>query len=247
MLIFGRNSVREAILSDAKIHKVFLRANLKGKENQEIIDKIKDSGIEYKFLPKEVLDKKTNGENNQGFVAEISEFEYSDVDEIVNFAKQKGEPLFLCILDGIEDPHNLGSIIRTCECAGVHGIIIEKVRACDVNPTVIKVSAGACNHMKIARVSNIPQTIKNLKKLGVWVYSVELGNNLIYNTNLKGDLAIVIGSEGFGTRPIVKSSCDDVVTLPMFGNVNSLNASNACAIALYEAVRQRGDYNNAKR
>lgn len=239
MYIFGRNSVREAIVSGQNVHKVFIKEGELGKENQELIDLVKRNGIEYKFLPKAMMDKKSDNEKHQGFIAEISEFVYSTIGEMQEYALSKGEQLFLCILDGIEDPHNLGSILRTCECAGVHGVIIEKNRACEVNSTVIKVSAGASAHIKVARVPNIPQVIERLKKQGVWVYSVEVGNDMIYDTNLRGDLAIVIGSEGRGTRRIILDKCDGVVSLPMYGKVNSLNASNACAIALYEAVRQR--------
>ena len=240
MIIYGRNSVREALISDVtKISTIYIKQGVLGKENQEVIDLIKQSGVQYKFVARQKLDELSRGEANQGFVAKISDFAYSGVDEIINYAQAKGEQLFLVLLDGITDVNNLGNIIRSCECAGVHGIIMEKVRACEVNATAIKVSAGAINHIKIARVSNLPQTINRLKKMGVWVYSVELGGKDIYKTNLKGDLALVIGSEGEGTRRIVKQSCDDIITLPMCGKVNSLNASNATAIALYEALRQR--------
>ena len=239
MLIYGKNSIKEALLSNQQFEKIFIQNDLKGAENEKIIENIKKQSAPYTFLPKNVLDKKTNGDRHQGFVAEIAEYKYFEIDEIINDAKQKGEQLFLCLLDGIEDPHNLGSIIRSCECAGVQGIIMEKRNCCDVNATVMKVSAGALNYVKIAKVANLPQTIDVLKKRGIWVYSIELGGENIYKSNLKGDIAIVIGSEGFGTRKLVKEKCDQVLTLPMKGKVNSLNASNACAIALFEALRQR--------
>lgn len=239
MLIYGKNSIKEALLSNQQFEKIFIQNDLKGAENEKIIENIKKQSAPYTFLPKNVLDKKTNGDRHQGFVAEIAEYKYFEIDEIIDDAKQKGEQLFLCLLDGIEDPHNLGSIIRSCECAGVQGIIMEKRNCCDVNATVMKVSAGALNYVKIAKVANLPQTIDVLKKRGIWVYSIELGGENIYKSNLKGDIAIVIGSEGFGTRKLVKEKCDQVLTLPMKGKVNSLNASNACAIALFEALRQR--------
>lgn len=239
MLIYGKNSIKEALSSNQQFEKIFIQNDLKGAENEKIIENIKKQSAPYTFLPKNVLDKKTNGDRHQGFVAEIAEYKYFEIDEIINDAKQKGEQLFLCLLDGIEDPHNLGSIIRSCECAGVQGIIMEKRNCCDVNATVMKVSAGALNYVKIAKVANLPQTIDVLKKRGIWVYSIELGGENIYKSNLKGDIAIVIGSEGFGTRKLVKEKCDQVLTLPMKGKVNSLNASNACAIALFEALRQR--------
>lgn len=239
MLIYGKNSIKEALSSNQQFEKIFIQNDLKGAENEKIIENIKKQSAPYTFLPKNVLDKKTNGDRHQGFVAEIAEYKYFEIDEIIDDAKQKGEQLFLCLLDGIEDPHNLGSIIRSCECAGVQGIIMEKRNCCDVNATVMKVSAGALNYVKIAKVANLPQTIDVLKKRGIWVYSIELGGENIYKSNLKGDIAIVIGSEGFGTRKLVKEKCDQVLTLPMKGKVNSLNASNACAIALFEALRQR--------
>lgn len=240
MLIYGKNSIKEALNANSSFEKIFVQEDLKGEENQKIIEQIKNCGAPYSFLAKKVMDKKAKFDKHQGFIAEVAEYEYSTVDDIVNFAIEKGEHIFLVILDGIEDPHNLGSIIRSCECAGVQGIILEKRNCCDVNATVMKVSAGALNYVKIAKVTNIAQTIEGLKKRGVWVYSVELGGQNIYDANLKGDIAIVIGSEGFGTKRIVKEKSDAVLTLPMKGRVNSLNASNACAIALFEALRQRG-------
>ena len=239
MLIFGRNSVREALLSEQNIGSVYIKKGITGEENQAVIEIVKRSGVQYKFVPKEKLDALCEGAQHQGFVAKVADFAYCEVQDIIDYAHSRGEQLFVVMLDGIKDPHNLGSIIRSCECAGVHGIIIEKVRACEVNQTVIKVSAGASNHVKVARVANIAQQINKLKRQGVWCYAVELGGENIFKTNLKGDIALVIGSEGEGVRDIVKKSCDAIVTLPMYGKVNSLNASNACAIALYEALRQR--------
>lgn len=239
MLVFGRNSAREALNSGTQIEKIFVQEDIRGEENQQIVEKIKQSNYPYSFLPKKVMDKKSGGEKHQGFIADVAEFKYSTVDEIVNGAVESGEQVFLCILDGISDPHNLGSIIRSCECAGVQGIIMEKRNCCDINATVMKVSAGAINYVKVAKVTNLAQTIEGLKKRGIWVYSIELGGGCIYKANLKGDIAVVIGSEGFGTRRLVKEKCDDVLSLPMKGKVNSLNASNACAIALFEILRQR--------
>lgn len=239
MIIYGRNSVREALTSETEISTIYIREGIRGEENQQVIDLIKKLGVKYKFVANEKLDSLSGGEHHQGFVAQVSDFNYSSLDDIIAYANGKGEQLFLVLLDGIKDVNNLGNIIRSCECAGVHGIVIEKVRACEVNATAIKVSAGASAHMKIARVPNLVQVINRLKKMGVWVYSIELGGQDIYKTNLKGDIALVIGSEGEGTRRLVKQSCDLVLSLPMRGKVNSLNASNATAIALYEALRQR--------
>lgn len=239
MIIFGRNSVREALNSSAKLEKIYIQDDVRGSENQALVDSIKQSGVPYNFLNKKAMDKKANNERHQGFIAEMSSFEYSELDEIVESARQNNEQIFLVLLDGIEDPHNLGSIIRSCECAGVQGVVIEKRNSCEINSTVMKVSAGAINHIKVAKVGNLVQAIEYLKKQNVWVYAVELGGQNIYDANLKGDIAVVIGSEGFGTRRIVKEKSDVVVSIPMKGKVNSLNASNACAIALFEALRQR--------
>ena len=184
------------------------------------------------------LDKKF-GKRHQGFVCDTVEFKYSEVEEILEYAQSKDEAPFIVILDGIEDPHNLGAIVRTCECAGVHGIIIPNRRACQVNETVIKTSAGATANMKIASVTNINTTIEKLKEQGVWVYGLELGGKDVYKTNLTGPIALVVGSEGFGISRLVKQNCDEVISLPQKGRINSLNASVACGIAVYEILKQR--------
>ena len=238
MIISGRNSVREAVNSDKNINVIYIQDSVKGSENQELIEMIKSKGYRYQFMPKGVMDRKW--ERHQGFACDVEDYKYYELDEILNLAYKSGEQLFLLILDGIEDPHNLGSIIRTAECAGVHGIILEKRNACDVNATVSRISAGAVNHVKIAKVTNINMVINTLKQKGVWVYALEIGGEDIYKTNLKGDIALVIGSEGNGVSRLTKSKCDGIVTLPMKGKVNSLNASNASAIAVYEILRQRG-------
>lgn len=240
MVIFGRNAVREAVRANSGIEEIFIQNDIRGGESQELVDMIKDSGIKYSFLPKFVIDKKvTRDDRHQGFVAKMASYNYVEVEDIVRHANDLGEQLFVVLLDGVEDPQNFGNIIRTCECANVHGIIIPKHNACDVTPTVVKVSAGAVNHMMIAKVPSLVQTIESLKKQGVWVYSAELGGESIYKTNLKGDLALVVGSEGKGTRRLVKERCDGVFSLPQLGKVNSLNVSNALAISVYEALRQR--------
>jgi len=176
---------------------------------------------------------------NQGVVAYIPEFKYCDVDDIMLKAERKGEKPFIVILDGITDPHNLGAIIRTCECAGVHGVIIPQNRACEVTDTVYKTSAGAVIHMNVAMVTNLTRTIKDLQKQGVWIYALEAGNKKLYDADFTYPTALVVGSEGKGVSRLVKESVDEVLSLDMFGSVNSLNASNASAIAVYEVVRQR--------
>ena len=179
--------------------------------------------------------------NHQGVIAIVPPFEYCEVEDILDEAKSKNEHPFILMLDGIEDPHNLGAIIRTAETAGVHGVIIPKRRAASVNSTVNKVSAGAVEHMKIARVNNINETIKYLKENDVWICGTDMdAKNYYYNENLKGSIGIVIGSEGFGMGKLVKENCDFLVKIPMKGKVTSLNASVSAGIIMYEAVKQRG-------
>lgn len=238
MLISGRNSVREAVRSGKPISKVFVQKDIQGTENFGLIEEIKNKNYNLIYLPKKVMDGKISGKH-QGFVAEVEDYKYSNLEETIQSVKDRGEQLFIVILDGIEDPHNLGSIIRTCECAGVNFVIIDSHNACPVNATVVKVSAGAINHIPVVKVSNINSAIKKLKDMGVWVFACELGGRPMYDVDMRGDVAIVIGSEGKGVKRLTRELCDDVFTIPMYGNVNSLNASNATAISLYEAIRQR--------
>ena len=172
-------------------------------------------------------------------MAEITEFKYSSVQDILLRAEEKEEQPFVLVLDEIADPHNLGAIIRTAEAIGVHGIVLQKDRACAVNDTVHKTSAGAISNMLIARETNLTQVLTFLKKQGLWVFGLELGGSDIFHTNLKGPIALVVGSEGFGIKDLVKKNCDEIISLPMRGQVNSLNASVASGIALYEIARQR--------
>ncbi len=240
MIICGKNAVTETLRANKAVFKLFVAKNLAEKDS-EILKLAKKANIKIEFSEKPKLDKLCSGLHHQGFVAEVEDFQYCSVQDIIDFADKKGEAPFVVILDGVEDPHNLGSVIRVCECAGVHGIIIPKHRACNVNETVSKTSAGAIAHMKIAKVTNLNHEIKFLKEQGLWVFAVELGGENLYSQNLKGPLCLVVGSEGYGTSALVKKNCDGILTLPMFGKVNSLNASVACGIAVFEAVRQRGE------
>ena len=179
-------------------------------------------------------------DNHQGVIAIVPPFDYADVDDIIKEANKRNEDPFIVILDSIEDPHNLGAIIRTAETAGVHGIIIPKRRAASVNSTVNKVSAGAVQHLKIARVNNLNETIKELKEQGLWICGTDMDTNTYYyDQDLKGPIAIVIGSEGFGMSRLVKENCDFLVKIPMKGKITSLNASVSAGIVIYEAVKQR--------
>ncbi len=171
----------------------------------------------------------------------VSGYQYSDLEDIIAFAETKNQAPFILLCDGIEDPHNLGSLIRTCECAGVHGIVLPKNRSCQINETVIKVSTGACFNMKIARVTNLNDCIRKLKQKQIWVFGLEANGTEIYKTDLTMPVALVVGSEGFGMSELSKKLCDGILSLPMFGKVNSLNASVAGAVAIYEVVRQRSN------
>lgn len=239
MLVEGKNPVRELVEGGATINKLFVQNNLRDNQSNQIIQRAKERKIRIDFVNKDFLDKKSVTKRHQGFICDTVEFVYSDIDEMLEYAQSREQAAFLVILDGIEDPHNLGAIIRTCECAGVHGIIIPRHRACQVNETVIRTSAGATSNMKIASVTNLNQTIEVLKQKGVWVYGLELGGKDIYKTNLTGPIALVVGSEGFGLSRLVKENCDEIVTLPQKGQINSLNASVACGIAVYEILKQR--------
>lgn len=237
MKIKGRNAVREALVADTNILKLLASNSSKDRTFSEVINLAKKKGIKIQFVDNKILDKECD--NNQGLVAYTSDFKYSTVDEILDVAKERNEQHFILILDGIEDPHNFGSIIRVAECLGVHGIIISKNRACPVSDTVAKVSAGAIEHIKIAKVTNINNEIENLKEKNIWVYACELGGEDLDHADLSGNIAIVMGSEGKGVSALTRKLCDGVVTMAMHGKVNSLNVSVATGIVLYEAVRKR--------
>lgn len=237
MKVEGKNAVREVLNSTLRIDKILVLENSNDLSN--LVSIAKNKKIRCEFVKKQVLDKQSENGKHQGIIAYATDYAYADLDEIIVEAKQKNEPLFLLLVDEVSDPHNLGAIIRTAECAGVHGIVLPKNRSCQVNDTVIKVSTGACFNVKIAQVVNLNDCIRKLKKQNVFVYAMEAGGNNIYKTNLTGDIAMVVGSEGFGVSRLTKDLADEIISLPMFGQINSLNASNACAICLYEAVRQR--------
>ncbi len=238
--IEGRNAVIELLESDRDINKIFVQSGEKHGSINKIIAIAKQNKIVVTEVEKSKLDYMSKTNNHQGVIAVIPPFNYCEVEDIIEFAKIKQEDCFILILDGIEDPHNLGSIIRTAETAGVHGIIIPKRRTVTVNSTVVKTSAGAALHMKIARVNNITETIKKLKKEGIWIIGTDgEAKTLYYNQDLKGDIAIVIGSEGYGMSRLVKENTDLLVKIPMKGKITSLNASVSAGIIMYEAVKQR--------
>lgn len=238
MNIEGKNQVIEAIKNDVTINKIIIDQNYASRKD-DVISLARKNKLKIDFLPKKLMDGKSVTGHHQGYIAETVEFEYSSVEEILESAQKASLTPFVVLLDGIEDPHNLGAIIRTCECAGVNGIIIPKIRACGVNETVVRTSAGAIANMKIARVTNLKDAIDKLKDAGLWIYACELGGQNIYKQNLTGPIGIVIGSEGNGIKQSLRTYCDGTFTLPLKGSVNSLNASVSAGICIYEILRQR--------
>ena len=236
----GRNAVIELLESGRDINKIFILEGERHGSINKIIAMAKERKIVLTMINKAKLNQMAQTENNQGVIAIVPPFDYCEVEDILENAKQREEKPFILILDGIEDPHNLGSIIRTAETAGVHGIIIPKRRSASVNSTVSKVSAGAVEHMKIARVNNINETIRYLKENDVWICGTDMdAKKYYYQEDYKGPIAIVIGSEGFGMSRLVKENCDFLVKIPMKGKITSLNASVSAGIVIYEAVKQR--------
>lgn len=237
-LLIGRNAVGEALKSGRQIDKITV---LKGAEGsvKVLVAQAKDKGIPIYQTDRVGLDRMCPGGQHQGIVAVVSDFEYSTVEEILQVAKDRNEDPFIIILDNLEDPHNLGAIMRSGECAGAHGIIIPKRRAALVTDTVAKASAGAVEYMKVAKVTNITHAIEELKQQGVWIAACDMDGDVYYKANLTGPIAFVIGNEGSGISKLVKENCDFTVSMPMVGNISSLNASNAAAVLMYEIRRQR--------
>ena len=239
-LIIGRNAVIEALKSDRTIECVYVsKGDLEG-SIKVALGLAKDRGVVIKEADRRKLDTMCDGLNHQGIVARVTPFKYCEVNDILEDAKRKEQQPFIVILDEIEDPHNLGSIIRTAELCGVHGIIIPKRRNVGVTSTVYKCSAGAIEHMKIAKVTNINATIDMLKEQGIWIYGADIdGKDYSYNTDFSGPCALIIGSEGKGISSLTLKKCDLLVKIPMIGKINSLNASVAGGIMMYEVLKGR--------
>lgn len=237
--VVGRNPVLEILKADKEVEKLYvLKGELQGSINK-IIGIAKDRKIIIQQVDRAKLDSMSDGNAHQGVVALITDYKYATIEDILNKAEDKQQPPFVIILDEIEDPHNLGAIIRTAECAGAHGVIIPKRRSAQVNQTVYKSSAGAVEHMLVAKINNVVNTIEELKDKGLWVYGADInGADYHFNTSLKGAIALVIGNEGKGMSRLVKEKCDVLVKIPMEGKISSLNASNAAAILIYEVFRQ---------
>ena len=237
--IIGRNPVLEAIKAGRSIDKILIK---KGKYEGSIVPvvkKAKESGIIIQEVDKVKLDALAEGGNHQGIVAYVSQYDYVSVDDILASASDKGEAPFVIICDKITDPHNLGAIIRTANCVGAHGVIVPKRNSAGLNSVVAKTSAGAVEYTRVAKVTNIAETIEKLKKQGMWIAAADMDGQEMYKTDLKGSLGIVVGSEGEGVSRLVREKCDFIVSIPMYGQINSLNASVAAGVLMYEALRQR--------
>ncbi|WP_242861495.1 23S rRNA (guanosine(2251)-2'-O)-methyltransferase RlmB [Cellulosilyticum ruminicola] len=238
-VLFGRNAVIEALKGERTVDKILVQKGEKEGSVIKIISGAKAKNIVVQEVEKSKLDELTGRKKHQGVVAYVAAHEYVSVDEILEYAKSKGEHPFVLILENIQDPHNLGAIVRTAHTAGVHGIIIPKRRAVGLTGTVAKSSAGALEHTKIAKVSNIGQTIKELKAQGLWIACADMGGKTLFEEDLTGPIGIVVGSEGEGISRLTRENCDYTVSVPMYGKVTSLNASVAASIMVYEVVRQR--------
>lgn len=236
MIIQGRNAVTEAVKNGSTVEKVLLLKDAPKQNNFTLVKLCREKKITVQFVEKQALERLSPDGRHQGVIAVTTEFKYADVEEVL---EKKDKPLLILLLDGIEDPHNLGAIIRVAECAGVSGILLPRRRCCPVTDTAVKVSCGASEYVKIAKVNNLNDAIRDLKERGIFVLAADMDGQDIYKTDLTGDLAIVIGGEGDGVHSLTGKLCDGKIALPQFGQINSLNASVATGIVVYEAVRQR--------
>lgn len=237
--IEGRNAVLEAFRSGKTIDKLYVQKGVQDGPIQSIIREAKKKDTIINFVERERLDQMSQEGHHQGVIAHAAAYEYAEVEDLLKAAEEKGEPPFLFLLDGIEDPHNLGAIIRTANLAGAHGVIIPKRRAVGLTATVAKTSAGALNYTPVAKVTNLTATMEELKKKGMWFVCADMDGEIMYRLDLKGPIGLVIGSEGSGVGKLVRETCDMVASIPMKGNIDSLNASVAAGVLAYEIVRQR--------
>ena len=238
-LLEGRNAVREAFRAGRTVDRLYVQDGLKDGPVMDLIRRAKKADAVVDYVSKERLDRMSETGKHQGVIAHVAAYAYAEVEDILKRAQEKGEAPFVFLLDDIEDPHNLGAIIRTANLCGAHGVIIPKRRAVGLTATVAKASAGAISHTPVARVNNLSQTIEQLKKEGLWFVCADMGGRTMYDLNLTGPLGVVIGAEGSGVGRLVKESCDLVAAIPMKGDIDSLNASVAAGVLAYEVVRQR--------
>ena len=238
-VIEGRNAVIEAFRAGKTVDKLFVLEHCKEGSMNTVLREAKKHDTIINYVKKERLDQMSETGKHKGVIAYIAAFEYATVDDILKKAEDKGEPPFVVILDDIEDPHNLGAIIRTANLAGAHGVIIPKHRAAGLTATAVKASAGAVSYTPVAKVTNISKTIEELKDKGLWFVCADMGGTTMYDLDLKGPIGLVVGNEGKGVSRLVKEKCDFIASIPMFGDIDSLNASVATGVLAYEIVRQR--------
>jgi len=238
-MVAGRNAVMEALKGSRSVNKLMIANGSTEGSIKEIIAVAKEKGVNIQYWDRSKLDSIARGIRHQGVLAQVAPVQYAELEDILQVAKDRNEPPFIVLLDELEDPHNLGAILRTADAAGVHGVLIPKHRSCPLSATVAKTSAGAVEHVPVARVGNLVQTIKKLKQEGLWVAAADMDGKDYYDTDLTGPLLLIIGSEGQGVGRLVKEQCDFVVRIPMVGKINSLNASVAGSILMYEAMKQR--------
>ena len=238
-VVFGRNAVKELLESGRDVEKLYITSGEREGSINLLIGIAGERGIPIMECDRTKLDSLSLGNRHQGVVAIASERNYSTIDDILEYARERGESPLVAVLDGIEDPHNLGAIIRSAECQGFHGIIIPKRRAVGLTSTVAKSSAGALEHIRICKVTNLSSAIEELKEKGMWIYAADMDGSPYNETDMKGSVAIVLGSEGFGISRLVKEKCDFVVSIPLYGRVNSMNVSCAAAVLFTEAAAQR--------
>lgn len=238
-LVAGRNAVMEVLKGSRSVNRLLVANGSSEGSMREIIALAKEKGINIQFYDRSKLDAMAPGIRHQGVLAQVPPVQYAELEDILQIARDRNEPPFIVLLDELEDPHNLGAILRTADAAGVHGVLIPKHRSCPLSATVAKTSAGAVEHVPVARIGNMVQTIKKLKKEGLWVAAADMDGTDYYDTDLTGSLLLVIGSEGQGVGRLIKEQCDFVVRIPMVGKINSLNASVAGSILMYEAMKQR--------
>lgn len=238
-LLEGRNAIREAFRAGSTIDRLYVQDGLKDGPVMDLVRRAKKADAVVDYVTKERLDRMSQTGHHQGVIAHAAAYEYAQVEDILNKAKEKGESPFVFVLDGIEDPHNLGAIIRTANLCGAHGVIIPKRRSAGLTAAVARASAGAVSYTPVARVSNLSQTIEELKRAGLWFVCADMDGDIMYDLNLTGPLGVVIGSEGSGAHRLIREKCDMTASIPMRGDIDSLNASVAAGVLAYEIVRQR--------
>ncbi len=238
-VVSGRNAVRELLLGTRDIEKIYIQSGEREGSVNQLIGMASEKRIQIIESDKRKLDHISGGARHQGIVAIAAERNYSSVDDILAYAEERGEKPFVILLDGVEDPHNLGAIIRSAECSGVHGVIIPKRRAVGLTTTVAKAAAGATEHMRVAKVTNLSQTIDTLKEKGLWIFGADMGGENYYDLDMNCAACIVMGSEGFGISRLVKEKCDFIASIPLYGKINSMNVSCAAAVIMTEAARQK--------